>query len=77
MNEAAVEWVWALLSAGGSLKLMGGVSGLRIGPTEREERYFTCGFLRWCYAPRSDSGSICKGAENWLGERREGFLLKK
>src|SRR5712692_3959358 len=62
-NEAAAELAWAWQSAGGSLKLMVGASGLRIGPMERVVRYFTCGFLPWCYAPRSGNGSICKGAE--------------
>jgi hypothetical protein len=69
-NEAAAEWVWAWLSAGGLLKLMAGASGLRIGPMERVAQYFTCGFLPRCYVPRSDNSSIYKGAENRPGERR-------
>src|SRR5260221_12726440 len=57
-NEAAAELAWAWQSAGGSLKLMAGASGLRIGPMERGGGYFTCGFFPWGYAATSRNSSI-------------------
>src|SRR5260370_10892439 len=57
-NEAAAELAWAWQSAGGSLKLMAGASGVRIGPVERVGWDFTCGFLPWCYAPRGGDSQI-------------------
>src|SRR5258708_22619374 len=57
-NEAAAELAWAWQSAGGSLKLMAGASGVRIGPMERVGWDFTFGFLPWGYAPRNRDSRI-------------------
>jgi hypothetical protein len=48
-NEAVAELVWALLFVEDSLKLMEGVSGLRIEQMASGEQYFTCGSLQRCY----------------------------